>query len=265
MRARSCLLLSTAATVLCCSLAHAEEWKKDFSTSAQLILRVETNDADVQVSGWDGPNARARVVTEGYSIGPTGVRILDHQSGDQVELEVHVPEGLHIGWIHSRSVHVEISVPRQATLNLHTGDGNIRVEDVQGELHLNSGDGDIRVLKGAGPLKVETGDGNIRVQGQLKDLELRSGDGNIEAEASPGSKISSLWRLQTGDGNLSLRLPPEFAADLEAHTGDGRIRTDFPVSSMGEVREDRVRGKLNGGGPPLELQSGDGNIDLAKL
>jgi hypothetical protein len=34
---------------------------------------------------------------------------------------------------------------------------------------------------------------------------------------------------------------------------------------MGEVREDRVRGKLNGGGPPLELRSGDGNIDLAKL
>ena len=265
MRRRFCLLLSTIVVLGCCSLLRAEEWKKDFSTSAHLVLRVETNDADVRISGWDGPNTQARVITDGYQIGSSGVRVLDHQSGDQVELDVRVPQGFHIGWVRNRSVRVEINVPRQATLSLHTSDGNIHVDDVQGELRLNSGDGDIQVVRGAGPLKVETGDGNIRVQGQLRDLELTSGDGNIEAEASAGSKISSLWRLRTGDGNLSLRLPPEFAADLEAHTGDGRIHTDFPVSTMGEVRADRVRGKLNGGGPPLELQSGDGNIDLAKL
>jgi hypothetical protein len=73
------------------------------------------------------------------------------------------------------------------------------------------------------------------------------------------------WTLRTGDGNIVLRLADSFAANLSAHTADGHVTIDFPVTMEGSLRENDVRGKINGGGPILELRSGDGNIELEKI
>src|SRR5947207_11794720 len=113
-------------------------------------------------------------------------------------------------------------------------------------------------------LNAETRDGNIRTSGRFDTLTLHTGDGNINAEAEAGSKSTSGWNLYTGDGNIALRLPSDFAADLDAETGDGRVNIDFPLTTNGSAKERTVRGKINGGGPPLELRTGDGNIDLEK-
>ena len=37
------------------------------------------------------------------------------------------------------------------------------------------------------------------------------------------------WEITTGDGSVSLYLPPDFSAELDAHTGDGSIRNDLNV------------------------------------
>jgi Putative adhesin len=95
-------------------------------------------------------------------------------------------------------------------------------------------------------------------------LTLHSGDGNIDAEAEAGSKNTTGWNLHTGDGNIALRLPSDFAADLDAETGDGRVNIDLPLMTNESAKERIVRGKINGGGSPLELRTGDGNIDLEK-
>jgi DUF4097 and DUF4098 domain-containing protein YvlB len=166
--------------------------------------------------------------------------------------------------VHNRSVHIEINVPREADLNLHSGDGSIRVEAVKGELRLDSGDGDVEVRSGDGRLNADTRDGNIRAEGRFDLLDLKTGDGNVEAEAAAGSAISSSWLLRTGDGNIILRVPQGLSADLDAHTGDGHVNIDFPVTVTGSVRENSIRGKMNGGGQPIELRTGDGNIELGK-
>ena len=76
--------------------------------------------------------------------------------------------------------------------------------------------------------------------------------------------MSSGWLLRTGDGNILLRLPDGFAADVDVQTGDGRISVDLPVTVSGQVGGNKLRGKLNGGGMLLELRSGDGNIQLRR-
>jgi hypothetical protein len=72
--------------------------------------------------------------------------------------------------------------------------------------------------------------------------------------------------LRTRDGSVSLRLPQDIAADLDAHTGDGRIDSDFPVTVSGSSLTDSksVRGRLNGGGPLLEIRTGDGSIHISR-
>ncbi len=54
------------------------------------------------------------------------------------------------------------------------------------------------------------------------------------------------------------------AADVDLHTSDGHIDLDMPVTTAGKIRENEVRGKLNGGGSMLSIRTGDGSIHLRK-
>jgi DUF4097 and DUF4098 domain-containing protein YvlB len=260
---RRLLLLCVSLIAVVSLSAQAEEWRKTFSFSATPNIAVDTNDADIRVNTSERKDVEAVVTTQGYKIGPNDLSVTDHQAGDRLELKVRVPHTWGISF-HNRSVRIELNVPRQTDLNLHTGDGNIRVQGVRGNLRLDSGDGAIEALDSAGPLKADTRDGNIRVDGVFSALEVHSGDGNIVVTAGAGSKMNSSWLLDTGDGNVELRLPEGFSADLDAHTGDGRVSVDFPVTIEGGVREASIRGKMNGGGQSLELRSGDGNITVGR-
>jgi DUF4097 and DUF4098 domain-containing protein YvlB len=222
--------------------ASAHEWKKDYGPSGKPVIRVDANDADIRVNDWDRKDVEARVITEGYKIGPDAVRVTESQSGNQVTLEVHTPRLFGLV-LHRHSVRVEVSMPQQGDLNLHSGDGNIRIANIQGDLRLGSGDGDLEIRSADGSLNAETHDGNIRANGRFDALTLHTGDGNIDAEAEAGSKNSSGWNLHTGDGNVALRLPSDFAADLDAETGDGRVNIAFPLTMNGSVKERSVCGE----------------------
>ena len=254
-----CLVL----LAVCGSPSSADEWKKSFSVPGKADLRVEVDDGEAIVRAWDRNQIEARITTEGWKIGPSEVRITDHQAGDRVEIEVRVPR-THINF-GRRSVHVELQVPRELRATIHSGDGKISVQDLKGEIQLSTGDGSIEADGVAGDFEAKTGDGHIRATGRWDRLSLATNDGSIDVEARAGSKMAGAWRIHTGDGSVTLRLPENFAADLDAHTGDGRITVDFPVTASGSLGGSELRGKLNGGGQTLVVRTGDGPIRLHRL
>lgn len=165
----------------------------------------------------------------------------------------------------NRSIRVSVSVPRQTDLDLKTGDGSVTVDSVQGSAHVSTGDGNVNLTALDGALNASTGDGNLKVRGRFDDVNLHTGDGNMSVYVSAGSKATGSWIFRTGDGNLDLYLPDGFAADIDAHTGDGKVVSDLPVTTTGQIRENELRGKLNGGGNTLELRTGDGTIHLNRM
>ena len=58
--------------------------------------------------------------------------------------------------------------------------------------------------------------------------------------------------------------PPDLAADVDLHTGDGHIDLDMPLTTEGKIRTNEIHGKLNGGGSLLTIHTGDGSIHLRK-
>jgi DUF4097 and DUF4098 domain-containing protein YvlB len=161
-------------------------------------------------------------------------------------------------------VDVIIQMPREGKVNLRTGDGEIEVAGLKGELDLHSGDGSENLDGIDGKLRASTSDGHIRATGRFDELALKTGDGHVEVRALAGSSLAAGWRLETGDGNVTLEVPGELAADVDLHTGDGHIDLDMPVTTSGKLRENEVRGKLNGGGSLLTIRTGDGSIHLRK-
>lgn len=257
MRRKSILLF----VVLLCGFAYADEWKHEYKVGAKPELRIDTNDARIEVRR-GGPTIQVRVVTEGYKIGPGDVHIYDHQEGDVVTLDVRTPNGPFISF-RNRSVHVEITIPQNTKLGLHSGDGSVVVSGISAPADISSGDGHIEVWDFSGPLKAKTSDGSMKVSGRFDDLMLSSGDGHIECEIQAGSHMGGRWSLRTNDGSLNLHLPQGFAANFEARTGDGHIRINLPIATKSSSSEGhRIEGTLNGGGNVLDLQTGDGSINI---
>lgn len=274
--------LSFAALAIA-SPAHAEEWNKSYKLTGRPNLRVITNDGHVDLYTSEGGQIDAHVTTTGWPIGDRGVKITESQTGNNIDLEVHVPSfHFSFGW-NNRSVRIELHVPRDADFDVETGDGSVTSQAFSGNLRISTGDGSITAhgLKGEvrlhsgdghidgddfdGALHADSGDGHIRVRGRFDKLTIESGDGSVNAEAASGSKIQDGWSLRSGNGSVTVRLPDGLNADLDAHTGDGSITLDFPVTVSGSLSRTTIRGKIGSGGPPLMVRTGDGSIHIEKM
>ena len=258
-----------AFAILCLSLlavpfARADEWSKTYTISGKPDLRVETSDANLRLDTWDQKTIEVHVTTKRYKIGEGGIKILEHQNGDSVDLELRYPHHIFSVEIGPSRVDVEIHMPREGRVNLHTGDGSIEVANFKGNMDLESGDGHQEINSVDGTLRAKTGDGHIRASGRFDSLELNTGDGRIDARVLPGSVMTSSWTLHTGDGSVRLQLPDKFAADVDLHTSDGHINLDFPVTVEGRLGEKNIHGKINGGGNLLTVHTGDGSIEIEK-
>jgi hypothetical protein len=256
------LVLALAATA-----AHADTWNKTYNVSGTPSLYVKAGDGSLRVTSSDAKTIAITVTTEGYRLAPDAVTIDESQSGDSVRLELHVPHGhlLTFGWDHRR-IQIDITVPRTAALDLNTSDGHIEAFRVAGDLRFHTGDGSIDLHDLDGALLASSGDGHINADGRFDALDIHTGDGHVEVDARRGSRVSRDWRLKSGDGSVRLRLPDDFGADLDAASGDGSIKVDFPVTvEGGRIRRSRIHGKLNGGGGLLEIRTGDGSIHIDRL
>ncbi len=244
--------------------ARADEWSKTYKLSGKPNLRIETTDADIRVTTWDQPTIEAKVVTTRYKIGDAGIHIEEHQAGDSVTIDVRYPHHeLYLGF-GSHRVDIIIQMPREGRVDLKTGDGKIDLSGLKGDMDLHTGDGSVELESVDGRLHASTGDGHITAHGRFDELDLKTGDGHVDVTAAHGSTVANSWRLETGDGSVSLEIPPDLSADVSLHTSDGHIDLDMPITTEGKIRENEVRGKLNGGGSLLSIHTGDGSIHLKK-
>jgi Putative adhesin len=259
------LTFAVLALVLAVSpLALADDWSKTYTISGKPDLRVDTSDANIRVDTWDKNTIDVHITSSRYKFGDNGLRVIEHQNGDSVELELRYPHHVFVVQFGSYKVDIDIHMPRQGRVNLRTGDGSIELSNFKGDMDLESGDGHEQIEAVDGNLRARSGDGHIRATGRFDALDLNTGDGRIEARILPGSTMASSWNVHTGDGGVRLELPETFAADVDLHTNDGHINVEMPVTVDGRIGDKNIHGKINGGGNLLTIHTGDGSIRLEK-
>ncbi len=269
----ACAALMAAAAVA----ARAEETTKSFTVSGRANVRVETNDGSVHVSTGDSKQVEFRVEYQGYELGKN-LHFDAHQTGDKVEMTARVIGHWGFGWGHnSRRLHIEVRMPREADLQVETGDGAVQAESINGTVNVHTGDGSVKANSLNGTIDLHTNDGSITVDGLKGNIRLRTGDGSIEAhnldgtvEADSGDghiRIAGRFdglNVKTGDGSVDLVLPADFQTNIDASTGDGHISLGIKMTVEGTFSNSQIRGKMNGGGQPLTIHTGDGSIRLSK-
>jgi DUF4097 and DUF4098 domain-containing protein YvlB len=290
--------LSSCAAIICGSVflgacvvsvdsqAQIVREERRFTVRGVPEVRLTTFDGGIELQG----SERDEVVVEIEKRGATkeavdALQVTATQEGNRIEVEVKQPRSESFGFGNSPSARLIVSLPRRANVVARTGDGSIRVDDLTGRVELRSGDGSIRVANASGDLRLHTGDGSITVEradgtldldtgdggvnvsGKLSAVKMHTGDGSIVYRAESGTVMSDAWEITTGDGGIALYLPEDFAADLDARTGDGSIANELPIaeadSGGGEHRR-ALKGRLGNGGKTLRLRTGDGGIRLRR-
>src|SRR5512143_646298 len=116
-------LAGLALFALAAAPARADEWTHQYPVKGKPELHVKTDDGAVRIETGTAGTVDARVTTEGWRIAPGEVTITESQTGDRVDLEVKIPNR-HVSIGH-RSINVTLRVPKEADLDVQTGDGAI--------------------------------------------------------------------------------------------------------------------------------------------
>jgi hypothetical protein len=165
----------------------------------------------------------------------------------------------------------------EGSLNANTSGGSIEVEDCRGPIKIETSGGDITVADGTGALDAKTSGGRIEVHNFSGDTDVRTSGGNLSLQRitgkiigkTSGGSIRALIpdavvgdvRLETSAGNIDVSLPATATVDIDASTSMGEIFSRLPLEAANVGRE-RLRGKLNGGGKSVKLETSAGNITI---
>ena len=82
------------------------------------------------------------------------------------------------------------------------------------------------------------------------------------ARTTPGCKNIS---AKTSFSAIQVRLPENAGYTLTARTSFGRINSELPITTVGQVGGDSLTGKIGNGGCTLSLTNTNGNIEILKL
>lgn len=255
---------------------RASEWFA--GNSEEKIKRLEANPPiqqsgnDIRIGHIDDPELRHNISISYEVIVPaeTDLRV-QSGSGDQTVEGIRGPldvssgsGGLKISAIGDR-VHAEtgsgdIDIDRvNGNVHAKTGSGSIDANEIAGAFEGDTGSGHITLQQTApGSVRVDTGSGGMELHGVRGSLEAKAGSGTIQAEGSP----TGAWSVHTGSGEVKLKLPSDAAFDLDAHTSSGSISIDQPHTVQGSIGRKEVRGRVGGGGVPVEVETGSGDIQI---
>ena len=278
--------LLTATTLIAIStgaFAASDSFHKTLSVSDHPDLYVSTGSGNVRIHPGNGNSIEitGRVKAGWGAFGDVQKRvqsIIDNPPIDQSGDSVKIGESHDRSLFNNITIDYDINVPVKVALNIHSGSGdvevdnvgrflaassgsgNVRAHQVHGPATLDSGSGDIELdLSGVGDVHAKTGSGNIRVHNFDGSFNARTGSGDIEGEGH----LIGASSASSGSGNVRLHLRPDSKFNLEASTGSGDLHVHMPgVVNTSEGSRHHLTMPVNGGGDPLEIRTGSGNIEI---
>jgi len=174
--------------------------------------------------------------------------------------------------------------------SLESGAGDIHVTFCGGELKVQSGGGNLLLGDVGGPADIRTNGGNLQLRSAKGFVQAHTTAGDIELNGVPGAdastevgsivvKLEPSARktpnslLKTSTGNITVFLPAHLSITVRASVTLGKnhaIKSDVPGINVVVEGTDWnssliAEGKLNGGGPVLDVHTNDGNINFRRL
>lgn len=283
------------------SARYTQDFHYSYPLQAGGRVSVDNSNGSIEISGWDQNTidisgtkyARTAELRDALKIE------IDHTS-DTVHIRTVRPSDRR-GNMGAKYI---IKVPRRTQLErVASSNGSIHTIDVEGPARLKTSNGGVRAENLRGSLDVQTSNGGIDVQGLEGSASLHTTNGRVhaegvrgavEADTSNGGISVRLTKPETGrpvkletsngsveltmesldqnevhvstsNGGITVRLPSSIGANLNAHSSNSSISTEFEVATSGSVDKHHLEGKIGSGGPEIDLSTSNGSIRVQKL
>ena len=121
--------------------------------------------------------------------------------------------------------------------------GDITLADLYGDVVVDNREGDVWIENFSGSLWISASTGNV----EAALIDIRSEDEIV---------------ITTGDGHITLYLPVDVQAKLEAFAPNGEVLSEFLINEQPDM--DRLSVTLGEGGASISLTSSNGDIQIRK-
>ena len=235
---------------------HDWNWRKSLNISFKVYVprevatNLETSGGSIHLDNLSGEE---KFGTSGGSLhidrlqgninGRTsGGSITVSNSGENIDLETS-----------GGSVHADNC---KGTIKLNTSGGSLHLDHLDGKIDASTSGGSIQASDIKGDLHTGTSGGSINLTGLACTLDTYTSGGSIHAQIV---QLGKSVKIDASGGHVELQLPSNKGLDLNLH--GSRVSADLRGNFNGTKEKDRVEGKLNGGGIPIDV-SGGSHVDL---
>lgn len=270
--------LAIATVLIAAGTAQAAEKTLDrtFNVSPGGTLFVDADGGDVRVSAGDTNQVKVHMVFHGSEKDAANTVLDAAQKDGGVSVTMKRESHGWFSWGSSGDQLIEVTVPKNYSVNAKTGGGSVDLRDTIGAATLRTSGGDVSAKNVTGNLELRTSGGTIQtdaIKGDVDadtsggDVRLQRVDGRIRANTSGGSVRVSLAganrgiNATTSGGDIEVRLPKGTQGTVEASTSGGDIETEIPITTT-TFKEGRIAGTLNGGGELIRAHTSGGSIRL---
>ncbi len=145
---------------------------------------------------------------------------------------------------------------------LETSNGDVTVNDGNGNAEVNTSNGDVTFSNFDGTVDIKTSNGDIIVWGGTL-TEAETSNGSIEAGiyAVPPEGIV----LDTSNGDIIIKVLQGLNAQINMDTSNGSITIDAEYLTDVRISDSDGRATLGEGGPIIRLDTSNGDIKVSTI
>lgn len=241
-----------------CDLALADykqkataEWRRTYELQpgGRLEISNVNGKIDVQPSSGNSVDVVAVKTAKGASDEAAKqalerIEIVETASASTIRIETKVQRNVGGMFGGSQQVEYTVKIPTSAEGRFTTVNGGIELTGLKGRVN------------------AETTNGGIKGHDLSGQLDASTTNGGVEIELANVSE--SGVKLGCTNGGIELRLPASAKATISARVTNGGISTDgLQLEHTGEATRRRLDGRLNGGGPRIEIEGTNGGIRIS--
>jgi len=228
------------------------EWRKTYQLDPGGRLEITNVNGKIDVQPSDGNQVEVVALKKAKGASPEAAKaalqritINENASPSQITIGTKV-ERAGNSFLSGGSLQVEyrVKVPSNAEVKFTNSNGGIDVTGLKGRIDAETTNGAVHARDVSGTIQASTTNGGL----------------DIDLSQMPEGGV----RLECTNGGIKLRLPREAKATISARITNGGINAgDLPIETSGENNRRRLDGKLNGGGPRIDIEGTNGGITIA--
>lgn len=227
-----------------------EEFHQTYTFNQGGRIQLDNVNGDVQILSWDKNEVKVDAIKQAHSQnGLDEAKIVVEADSNSIRIETKYPQ--HDNWRGNNNpatVDYTLTVPRDVILD---------------EIELVNGDLDITGVRG--DVTASCVNGRLLANGLAGEADLSTVNGRLEAVFEQTKDVKRI-KLDSVNGSITLTMPANADANVNAETVSGNISNDFGLEENdGEYVGHDLSGKLGNGSTRISLSNVNGSIRIKKI